>query len=101
MQPAGPSFMDSVPFLLAFFAIFYFMIIRPQSKRMKDQDKFLSGLKKGDQIVTSGGIIGTIDSLNDKMATVEIADGVKVKVLRKQIAASAVAVLSEPKKETK
>jgi preprotein translocase subunit YajC len=101
MQPAGPSFMDSVPFLLAFFAIFYFMIIRPQSKRMKDQDKFLSGLKKGDQVVTNGGLIGTIDSLNDRLATIEIADGVKVKVLRKQIAASAIAVLSEPKKETK
>lgn len=102
VQPAaGPSFMDSVPFLIAFFAIFYFMIIRPQSKRMKDQDKFLGGLKKGDQIVTSGGIVGTIVSIDERLATVEIAEGVKVKILRKQIAAAAQAVLSEPKKENK
>lgn len=101
MQPAGPSFMDSVPFLIAFFAIFYFMIIRPQSKRAKDQNQFLTGLKKGDQVVTAGGLIGTIDSLNDNLATLEIANGVRVKVIRKQIAASAVSILSEPKKENK
>ncbi|PIS11151.1 MAG: preprotein translocase subunit YajC [Bdellovibrio sp. CG10_big_fil_rev_8_21_14_0_10_47_8] len=85
-----------LPFIFIF-VIFYFLIIRPQSKKLKLHEGFLQSLKRGDQVVTSSGILGTIDSLAENFVTVEIADGVKVKMLRKQIAASAVQALSEPK----
>jgi preprotein translocase subunit YajC len=64
------------------FLILYFMIIRPQQKRQKEQQKMLGSLKKGDKIVTSGGIHGVISGIDDKTLLVEIADKVKIKVDR-------------------
>ena len=72
--------------LIIIFAIFYFILIRPQQKRQKDQRLLLQNLKKGDKVITTGGLQGTISSLSDTVVTLEIADKVKVKVGRSYIA---------------
>ncbi|MNL19641.1 preprotein translocase subunit YajC [compost metagenome] len=94
-QPS--AFEMFVPFIFIF-VIFYFLIIRPQSKRQKDHQKFLADVKRGDEVVTSSGILGRIEGINDQFVTLEIADGVKVKMLRSQIATSQKAATAEEKK---
>jgi len=69
-------------FIGLLFAVFYFILIRPQQKRQKEHKKLLESLKKGDKVVTTGGIHGTIVGLSDTVVTTEIADKVKVKVDR-------------------
>ena len=69
----------------AIFAIFYFMIIRPQQKRAKERDKLLSNLEKGDKVVTNGGIHGIIAGLEDKTALLQVSDNVKLKIDRSAI----------------
>lgn len=86
-----------VPFIFIF-VIFYFLIIRPQSKRQKDHQKFLSEVKRGDEVITSSGILGKVDGITDQFVTLEIAEGVKVKMLRSQIATSQKAAIQEEKK---
>lgn len=88
MQPTQPSAIEMFLPFIAIFVIFYFLIIRPQSKKLKQQESFLSQLKRGDEVVTASGILGTIDGLTEHIATLEIANNVKIKVLRKQIAGS-------------
>jgi preprotein translocase subunit YajC len=73
-------------FMGLLFAVFYFILIRPQQKRQKEHRQLLQNLKKGDRVLTTGGLVGTIVSLSDAMVTVEIADKVKVKVGRNYIA---------------
>lgn len=80
-----PSFLlQMFPFIALFF-IFYFFIIRPQAKRQKLQQEFLTTLKRGDEVLTSGGILGTIEGLTDKFVTLEVASGVRIRVLRSQV----------------
>ncbi|KYG61316.1 preprotein translocase subunit YajC [Bdellovibrio bacteriovorus] len=86
-----------VPFIFIF-VIFYFLIIRPQAKRQKDHQKFLSEVKRGDEVITSSGILGRVEGITDQFVTLEIADGVKVKMLRSQIATSQKAATAEEKK---
>lgn len=87
--PAAPSLFETLfPFLVMFMIVF-FLFIRPQQRRNQDQQKFRSGLKKGDSVLTSGGILGTIEGLTDHFVTLQIANGVKIKVLRSAIAAGA------------
>ncbi len=66
-------------------AIFYFMIIRPQQKRTKERDKLLDSIKKGDKIITAGGMHGTVIGLEDKTVLIQIADNVKVKLERSSV----------------
>jgi preprotein translocase subunit YajC len=73
-------------FMGVIFAIFYFLMIRPQQKRQKEHRQLLDNLKKGDRVVTTGGLHGTIAGLSDTVITLEIADKVKVKVGRGYIA---------------
>jgi preprotein translocase subunit YajC len=73
-------------FMGLLFAVFYFILIRPQQKRQKEHRQLLENLKKGDKVMTTGGIQGTIVALSDTVVTVEIADKVKVKVGRNYIA---------------
>jgi preprotein translocase subunit YajC len=73
-------------FMAVLFAVFYFILIRPQRKRQQDHRRLLENLKKGDKVVTTGGLQGTVVSLSDTVVTVEIADKVKVKVGRSYIA---------------
>jgi len=68
--------------LVAMFAIFYFLLIRPQQKRAKQQKELVGGLKAGDNIVTAGGIHGSISAVEESTVTVEIAKGVKIKMNR-------------------
>ncbi len=77
------SFMSFIPLILIF-VVFYFLIIRPQSKKIKEHQAMVNALKVGDKVVTSGGIIGKVSHIDDKenLITVEIASGVEVKVLR-------------------
>lgn len=79
----APDFMQFIP-LLAIFAIFYFLIIRPQQKRMKEHQTLVNALKKGDRIVTGGGIIGTVVSApeGETEITVDLNDSTRVSVLR-------------------
>ncbi|PIE58046.1 MAG: preprotein translocase subunit YajC [Desulfobulbus propionicus] len=70
------------------FGVFYFLLIRPQQKKAKDHQRFLSELKKGDKIITGGGIHGQITGLTDTVVTLEVADGVRVKVNRASIMGS-------------
>lgn len=79
--------MSLVPFFVIF-AVMYFLIIRPQGKRQKEHQKFLTELKRGDEVITASGILGRIEGLTDKFVTLEIADGVRVRMLRAQVAAS-------------
>lgn len=69
------------------FVVFYFFLIRPQSKRAKEHKAMLSALSKGDEVVTAGGIAGRVDELGDAFVTVEIAQGVKVKVQKHAVTA--------------
>ena len=95
--PQGPNAFEMfVPFIFIF-VIFYFLIIRPQAKRQKDQQKFVAELKRGDEVITASGILGRIESITDQFVTLEISDGVKVKMLRSQIAASQKAATAEGK----
>ena len=68
-----------------FFAIMYFMIIRPQQKRTKEHQKLISSLSKGDEVVTSGGMLGKILKVGDNSIKVEIAEGVAVKLQKNSI----------------
>ena len=79
------SLVSSVlPFLLII-VVFYFLILRPQQKRQKERQKLLEGVKKGDKVITSGGIHGTVEGLEDDSILVKIADNVKVKMDRSAI----------------
>jgi len=83
--PEGPATLLSlVPFLLIF-VIFYFLLIRPQQQKQKQQREMMNALKKGDKVITSSGIWGTITNLDKETVTVQIADNTKVKIQRENI----------------
>lgn len=82
------GFTGFIPLILMF-VIFYFLLIRPQQKRTKEHRQMISTLKKGDRIITSGGIHGRITGMDDTTLTVEIADKVRVKVARSNVSALA------------
>ncbi len=75
----GGSMMTTLIMFGAIFFIFYFMIIRPQQKRQKERQKLLTGVQKGDKIITIGGVYGTVVGVEEKTILVQIADNVKVK----------------------
>lgn len=72
--------------LVIFVVIFYFFIIRPQKKRQKAHDSLISSLSRGDQVVTAGGFWGTVREVKEDSVIVEIADGVKARVMKSSIA---------------
>jgi preprotein translocase subunit YajC len=80
----GAGFGAFVP-LIIMFAIFYFLLIRPQQKKAKQHKELLSALKKGDRVVSSGGLHGTVTGLTEDVVTMEIAPKVRVKVSRASI----------------
>ena len=87
--PAGPAggIASFVPLILIF-GVFYFLLIRPQQKKAKEHQAFLSNLKKGARVITSGGIHGRITGITDSTITLEIAEGVRIKVTRGSIMGS-------------
>jgi preprotein translocase subunit YajC len=82
---SGAGGMGQIAILVVFVAVFYFLLIRPQQKRMKDQQAMLSRLTVGDEIVTTGGLLGRIVEVGDPFLTVEIAENVRVKVQKTQV----------------
>ena len=72
--------------LVLMFVIFYFLLIRPQQKRAKDEKAMIEGLQRGDEIVTTGGLQGKITGITDDALTVEIAKDVRVKIDRQAVA---------------
>ena len=81
----GGSLVSTIIMFGAIFLIFYFMIIRPQQKRAKEKEKMLSNMQKGDKVVTSGGLHGTIAGLDEKTVLVNVGDNVKLKFERSAI----------------
>ena len=79
---------DLVTFLpmIAIIVVFYFLLIRPQQKRARTHKQFIENMKKGDRVVTSGGMYGTITGVTDNSVTIEVAEKVRVKVLKSAIA---------------
>jgi preprotein translocase subunit YajC len=71
--------------MAAFIALFYFMLIRPQQRRAKEHQALVSKLAAGDEVVTSGGLLGRVTEVGDTFVTLEVADGVRVKVQKVQI----------------
>jgi preprotein translocase subunit YajC len=89
MAPQGNGGGGLVSTLIMFgaiFLIFYFMIIRPQQKRAKEREKMLSNVQKGDKVVTSGGLHGTVAGLDEKTVLLDVGDKVKLKFERSAIA---------------
>jgi preprotein translocase subunit YajC len=84
-EGGAAGFASFIPLILMF-VIFYFLLIRPQQKRNKEHRGMIANLKKGDRIVTSGGIHGVITGMDETTLTVEIADKVRVKVNRSNVA---------------
>jgi preprotein translocase subunit YajC len=82
---AGAALAQFLPIILIFI-IFYFLLIRPQQQKMKQHRAMVEALRRGDQVVTSGGIVGKVSKVQeDGMVEVEIADNVKVKVIKATI----------------
>lgn len=81
----GMGGFESLLPLILIFVVFYFLLIRPQQKKQKQHREMLEGLRRGDRVVTAGGIVGNITKATESELTVEIADGVKVKVMRGMI----------------
>lgn len=89
-QPAKPGILEQVVIPFGFvFLIFYFLIIRPQGKRQKTHLDYLSNLKRGDEVLTASGILGRVEGLTEKFITLEVADGVRIKMLKSQVAGPA------------
>lgn len=84
MQPAQNPIMSLVP-MIAIFAIFYFLLIRPQQKQVKEHQKMLQNLKKGDKILTTGGLYGTIVGLKGDDLEVKFSETVKLYVARSAV----------------
>ena len=82
-------------FLVALFGIMYFVMIRPQQKQLKEHKALLAALKKGDDVVTQGGVLGKIHAVTDKIVTLEVANGVRIRVLKTSIQGKA-AISEEP-----
>ena len=84
--PAGPDPMFQILMLVGFIAIFYFLLWRPQQKRAKEHRNLIDNLAKGDEVATSGGVMGRLTKVADDVVTMEIADGVKVLVQKPAVA---------------
>ena len=94
----GGSGIEAFLPLILIFVVFYFLLIRPQQKKMKEHKAVLAAIRRGDRVVTGGGIIGTVTKvIDDREVAVDIADGIKVRVRRDLI--SSVMAKTEPVKE--
>jgi preprotein translocase subunit YajC len=84
--PASPGGQFApILMMVVFVVIFYFLLIRPQQKKAKEHQALVSKLSAGDEVVTTGGILGKVTDVGDSFVTIEIADGVRVKVQKFQV----------------
>ena len=86
-EGVGGSSMFSFGMIAVMFVVFYFLLIRPQSKRQKEHRGMVEALAAGDEIVTSGGLLGEIIEVGEQFLTVQVADGVKLKIQKHTIGA--------------
>lgn len=84
--PGGPlmTLLQFLPFILVF-VIFYFLLIRPQTKRQRELQKMVENLKRGDRVLTSGGLYGEVVDLKDKSVVLKIADNVKAEFTKQSV----------------
>ena len=82
---SAPAFLQFVPIILVF-AIFYFLLIAPMRKRQKALQNLVDNLKKGDRVITNGGLYGTVAGLEDNAVILKVADNVKVKIAKSAVA---------------
>lgn len=87
--PSGPSAYSGILMMVLIFVIFYFFMIRPQSKRQKEIKKQREEMKTGDRVVTSGGIYGRVRDIKEKTVTIEIAENVRISVDKNSVFATA------------
>jgi preprotein translocase subunit YajC len=92
----GAAFFVQMAPLLLIFVIFYFLLIRPQQKRMKDHQAKIGAVKKGDTVITGGGLVGKATRVDDAHVEVEIAPNVKVKVVKATLSDVETAGSSKP-----
>jgi len=83
--PRGSAIGGLLPLILIFF-VFYFLLIRPQQKKVREHQKLLNALKKGDEVITSGGIHGIITAIKGEVVDLKIAEGVKIVLSKSAIA---------------
>lgn len=84
---AQPSMITQLLPLILIFIVFYFLLIRPQMKRAKEHKALVASLTKGNEVVTNGGLLGKITEVSDSFVTLELAEGVQIKVQRHAIGA--------------
>ena len=97
---AGPGALQAFLPIILIFVVFYFLLIRPQQKKMKQHKEMLGAIRRGDKIVTGGGIVGTVTKvIDDAEVMVEISEGIKVRVHRSLV--SSVLARTEPAGEAK
>ncbi len=84
--PGGQSILSALMLPVLLLVVFYFLLIRPQNKRAKEQREMLSKVAAGDEVATTGGILGKVTDVGDQFLTLEIASGVSVKLEKFQIA---------------
>ena len=85
-QPAGPNPLGNILLLVGFIAIFYFIMIRPQQKQAKAHKSMVASLKKGDEVIIGGGVMGNITQVNETIVQVQVANNVELTVQRQSIA---------------
>jgi preprotein translocase subunit YajC len=99
-EAAGPGALQAFLPIILIFVVFYFLLIRPQQKKMKQHKEMLGAIRRGDKIVTGGGIVGTVTKvIDDAEVMVEISEGIKVRVHRSLV--SSVLTRTEPAGEAK
>jgi len=97
--PASQSpFLQFVPFVMIF-VVMYFLMIRPQKKRVEEEQNFLKKLAHGDEIYTKSGILGKVTGIAEKAVTLEIENGAKMKILKTHIGGPAASIFGTPEKK--
>ena len=81
-EEGGTSILPMIIFLVVIFALFYFVMIRPQRKRQKEHETMVQELQKGDRVITAGGIYGTIESLSEDSIVLKIESGASIRIAR-------------------
>lgn len=97
----GSSFTSMLPLFAVLIAIMYFLMIRPQQKQVKEQRSMLAALKKGDDVITQGGLLGKVFLVTDKLVTLEVASNVRVRILKSSIQGKVQGLEEESKGEEK
>jgi preprotein translocase subunit YajC len=98
-QAANPI-ASFLPFILIAL-VFYFVFFRPQQKQAKTHTAFVTGLKKGDEVVTQSGIVGTVHAVEDRTVTLDVGGGTKLRIVKNQVAGQWKAVEAAPATEAK